>query len=205
MPNLKKLSALRFRGDTLLDIMGSTYPEISADLAEWIKKQKVFFVATAPLASEGLLNCSPKGGDTFAIVDGTTAAYLDLTGSGAETIAHVRENGRMVIMFCAFDGSPLIVRLYGRGEVILPDHPDFAGLAARFPANPGTRSVIRLRITRIADSCGMAVPLLDFRGRRTDLDEWAADSGPAKLAEYRRRKNTRSIEGLPAIDFTINP
>lgn len=181
--------------------MGSTYAEISEDLAKWIKNQKVFFVATAPLAANGLLNCSPKGGDAFAIINGTTVAYLDYTGSGAETIAHLRENGRMVIMFCAFEGGPLIVRLYGRGEVILPGHPDFESLVRSFPPNPGTRSVIRMSVTRIADSCGMAVPLMAFQDHRTDLDEWAQASGPEKLAAYRRKKNTQSIDGLPAIDF----
>jgi hypothetical protein len=181
--------------------MGSTYPEISDDLAKWIKRQKMFFVATAPLSGAGLLNCSPKGGDTFAIVNGTTAAYLDLTGSGAETIAHLRENGRLVIMFCAFDGAPLIVRLHGRGEVILADHPDYQSLVSLFPPNPGVRSVIRLIISRISDSCGMAVPQYTFQDHRTDLDEWAESKGPEKLTEYRIKKNTRSIEGLPAIDF----
>jgi hypothetical protein len=182
--------------------MGSTYAEINEDLAGWIKRQKMFFVATAPLAADGLLNCSPKGGDTFAVINGTTVAYLDLTGSGAETIAHLRENGRMVIMFCAFDGAPLIVRLYGRGEVILPGHPDFESLVRCFPPNPGTRSVLRLVISRIADSCGMAVPLMAYQDPRTELDAWAQASGPEKLSAYRRKKNTRSIEGLPAIDFS---
>ena len=182
--------------------MGSVYAEINDNLADWIKKQKMFFVATAPLAANGLLNCSPKGGDTFAVINGTTVAYLDLTGSGAETIAHLRENGRMVIMFCAFEGEPLIVRLHGRGEVMLPGHPDFDSLVRHFPLNPGTRSVVRMSVSRIADSCGMAVPLMNFRDHRTELDAWAHASGPEKLSAYRRKKNTRSIEGLPAIDFS---
>lgn len=180
--------------------MGSIYQEINDTLADWIRQQKVFFVATAPLSPDGLLNCSPKGGDTLAVIDPVTVAYLDLTGSGAETIAHLRENGRLVIMFCAFDGAPLIVRLYGRGDVLLPGHPEFDALAARFPRNPGTRSVIRLHITRIADSCGMAVPRMDFRNHRTDLDEWAEGKKPEELAAYRKKKNTRSIDGLPALD-----
>jgi len=178
------------------------YKEISGELIDWINRQKVFFVATAPLSAEGLLNCSPKGGDTFRVIDPGTIAYQDLTGSGAETIAHLRENGRMVIMFCAFEGSPLIVRLYGKGEVILPDHPDFSALLGSFPPNPGTRSIIRMHITRVTDSCGMSVPYLDFLGHREDLNEWAEGKGPDKLAEYRRKKNEKSIEGMPAIDFT---
>ena len=180
--------------------MGSTRKEIDPDLVAWLKRQHVFFVATAPLAADGHINCSPKGSDTFRVIDPHTVAYQDLTGSGAETIAHLRENGRMVIMFCAFDGSPLIVRLYGRAEVVLPGAGDFAALAARFPANPGARAVIRLRVERVAESCGMAVPLLDFRAARSDLDEWAAGKGPAQLAEYRLRKNQKSIDGLPALE-----
>lgn len=182
--------------------MGATFPQITDDLARWIRRQPVFFVATAPLASDGLVNCSPKGGDTFAILDPVTVAYLDLTGSGAETIAHLRENGRMVIMFCAFEGEAQIVRLHGRGESIHPGHTEFLALARRFPANPGTRAVIRLHVSRISSSCGMAVPFMAFKEHRRELDAWAAERGPDKLAEYRRKKNTRSIEGLPAIDAT---
>jgi len=182
--------------------MGSIYPELSGDLVAWIKKQKVFFVATAPLSEVGLINCSPKGGDTFRVIDPRTVAFQDLTGSGAETIAHLRENGRMVIMFSAFDGSPLIVRLYGTGEVLLPDHPDYSILIEGFPANSGTRSIIRMHVTRVSDSCGMSVPYMTFKGHRDDLNEWAESKGPDKRDEYRRKKNTKSIEGLPAIDFT---
>jgi len=182
--------------------MGSMYPKISSELADWIAKQKMFFVATAPLAGDGLINCSPKGGDTFRIIDPQTVAYQDLTGSGAETIAHLRENGRLVIMFCAFEGSPLIVRLYGTGEILLPEHPDYSALIGFFPVNAGTRSIIRLRVSRVSDSCGMSVPYLAFQGNREDLNEWAESKGPGKLVEYRQKKNVKSIDGLPAIDFT---
>lgn len=181
--------------------MGSIYPELNGDLVAWIKKQKMFFVATAPLASGGLINCSPKGGDTFRVIDRHTVAYQDLTGSGAETISHLRENGRMVIMFCAFEGPPMILRLYGKGDVLLPGDPAFSSMASLFPENAGIRSIIRLNIQRIADSCGMAVPNYDFQSYREDLNEWTRGSGPQKLLEYRRRKNAKSIEGLPALDF----
>jgi len=134
------------------------------------------------------------------VIDPKTVAYLDLTGSGAETIAHLRENGRIVIMFCAFEGPPTIVRLHGRGEVIPPGHPEFESLAAPFPKNLGTRAVIRVKVSRVSDSCGYAVPLFDYRGPRDVLDKWAEDKGAAKLEEYRRAKNAHSIDGLPALD-----
>jgi hypothetical protein len=127
-------------------------------------------------------------------------AYLDLTGSGAETIAHLRDNGRIVVMFCAFEGPPRIVRLHGHGEAILPSHPEFAALAARFPDNAGTRAVIRVAVTRVSDSCGFAVPFYDYRSERDTLDKWAQTKGPEQLAEYRRTRNARSLDDLPAMD-----
>src|SRR5262249_19213006 len=140
-----------------------------------------------------------KGLDTFRILDERTVAYLDLTGSGAETIAHLRENGRITLMFCALAGPPRIVRLYGRGEALLVDSPAGAALAEMFPAVPGSRAVIRVRWGRIAGSCGMAVPLFEYVGQRDELVDWAARKGPQELAEYRQRKNLASIDGLPAI------
>jgi hypothetical protein len=181
--------------------MGKTYEQIEDALAAWIRRQRLFFVATAPLAEDGHLNCSPKGGDSFRILDPSTVAYLDLTGSGVETIAHLRENGRMVIMFCAFEGPPQIVRLHGSAEAVLPDGPDFSSLAARFPANPGTRAIIRLKIARVSSSCGYAVPFFDYQGDRDTLDQWAEGKGPAKLEAYRREKNAKSIDGLPGLDI----
>jgi Pyridoxamine 5'-phosphate oxidase len=180
-------------------MMGNVTTLINDDRKSWIGRQHMFFVATAPLAVGGHINVSPKGGDTFRVVDPKTVAYLDLTGSGAETIAHVRENGRMVIMFCAFEGAPLIVRLYGKAEVVLPGHPEFDSLAALFPPHPGVRSVIRLHISRVADSCGMAVPFMDYSSDRTELNDWAAEKGPEALQDYRRRKNLTSIDKLPAL------
>ena len=140
--------------------MGSTYPSIDGELAGFLSAQHVFFVATAPLDADGHVNLSPKGHDTFRVVDPYTVAYLDLTGSGIETVAHLRENARIVFCFCAFEGPPRIVRLHGRGEVLEPSAPDFAKLLPLFPAFEGVRSIIRVELRRIADSCGYAVPLM---------------------------------------------
>lgn len=180
--------------------MAEVLHDISHELAAWLSAQRVFFVATAPLARDGHINCSPKGGDTFRVLDATTVAYQDLTGSGAETIAHLRENGRLVIMFCAFEGPPKIVRLHGMGEIVAPDHAEFASLAGRFPAHPGTRTVIRMVISRVATSCGFGVPTLNYEGERGALDAWAERKGADQLEAYRQMKNTRSIDGLPALD-----
>ena len=130
--------------------MGKVYEIIDDDLKRWIGRQHLFFVATAPRDGDGLINCSPKGGDAFRILGDTEVAYLDYTGSGVETIAHLRENGRIVVMFCAFEGAPKIVRLHGRGEVLFSDDADFAALASEFPDNPGARAIIRIRVQRIA-------------------------------------------------------
>jgi hypothetical protein len=156
-------------------------------------------VATAPLSSDGHVNCSPKGGDAFRILDPTTVAYQDFTGSGVETIAHLQENGRIVVMFCGFDGPPKIVRLYGRGEIIPPEHSEFAALLTHFPEHPGTRAFIRIDVTRVADSCGFGVPLFDYRTNRDALQQWAESKGPTKLEAYRREKNARSIDDLPGL------
>jgi len=180
--------------------MGKTYEVLTSALQEWIAQQNIFFVATAPLAPDGHVNCSPKGGDSFRILNDHQVAYHDLTGSGVETIAHVRENGRLNIMFCAFEGPPQIVRLYGQGEAITSDHADFAELSALFPPNPGTRSVIRLNLNRITDSCGYAVPLMDYTKDRDILDRWAETKGTAGVIEYQRNHNQQSIDGLPGLD-----
>lgn len=179
--------------------MGRTYDAIPDHLADWMRAQPVWFVATAPLAADGLVNVSPKGGDTFRVVDERTVAYLDLTGSGAETIAHLRENGRLTIMFCSFGETPMILRLQGTGDAVLPGDADFAPLAARFEAHASTRSVIRLRVERVATSCGYGVPVMDLVAPRPRLDEWAERKGPDGLAAYRARHNARSLDGLPAL------
>jgi hypothetical protein len=180
--------------------MSKVYEAIDDTLTAFLARQHMFFVATAPLAAEGLLNLSPKGGDTFRVLGPREVAYVDLTGSGVETIAHVRENGRIIFMFCAFEGPPKIVRLHGRGTVVLPDDPAYGTLAPAFPSNPGARAIVRAEIVRIADSCGYAVPLLDFRADRRQLDDWSEHKGPEGLAAYRGEKNARSLDGLPGID-----
>ena len=180
--------------------MGKIIAAIDDRLAGWIRQQHVFFVATAPSAESGFVNCSPKGGDTFRILGGNRVAYQDLTGSGVETIAHLRENRRIVVMFCAFEGPPRIVRLHGRGTVVTPAEDEYAALSAHFAPHVGTRAVIEVDVARISDSCGYAVPLLEFRGERNVLDKWSANKGEEKLAQYRRSNNAVSIDGLPGLD-----
>jgi hypothetical protein len=180
--------------------MGKLYDNIDSELVEWIARQRVFFVATAPRSPHCHLNLSPKGGDAFRVLGPLDVAFQDLTGSGAETIAHLRENGRIVIMFCAFDGPPKILRLHGQGRVVGPRDSRFAELASHFPDNPGTRSIIHVALTRISDSCGYGVPLLDFRSDRDALDRWAIGKGADGLRAYRAAKNLTSIDGLPAFD-----
>jgi hypothetical protein len=182
--------------------MGTVYDAIDASIADFIRAQHVFFVATAPLAADGRVNLSPKGLRSFAILDPRTVAYLDLTGSGVETIAHLRENSRITICFCAFEGPPKILRLYGRGEVILPDHAEFGGLAARFPHYLGTRSIVRVAVDRIADSCGYGVPEYRFVGERRQLLLWADRKGPDGVRAYQEERNATSLDGLPGLRGT---
>jgi hypothetical protein len=181
--------------------MSNLRENISPELAAWIARQRVFFVATAPLSPHGHINTSPKGGEAFRVLGPMEVAYQDYTGSGAETAAHLRENGRIVIMFCAFDGPPKIVRLHGRGTIITPQMPKFAELAQQFPPNAGTRAFIHVTVSRVSDSCGFSVPFYDYRSHRDTLDQWADTQGSDKLAAYRARKNQRSIDGLPAFDL----
>ncbi|MFC4565473.1 pyridoxamine 5'-phosphate oxidase family protein [Nocardiopsis mangrovi] len=182
--------------------MGKTYESIDAGLAGFLLSQPVFFVGTAPLAGEGHVNVSPKGmAGTFAVVDGSTVAYLDYSGSGTETIAHLRENGRIVVMFCAFDGPPKIVRLHGRGRVVRPADDGFAGLRALFPKERtlGQRSIIVVDVVRIADSCGFSVPLMEQRGDRDLLDRQHGRRDEAHFENYWRTRNAESIDGLPGV------
>ena len=179
--------------------MGKPYDEITPELAEWIERQHVFFVATAPLAREGLINCSPKGMDTFRILGPREVAYLDLTGSGIETIAHARENGRIVFMFCAFDGPPKIVRLHGTAEAHALGSPEYQSLSPLFPTLSGSRAIVSARLTRISDSCGFAVPQFSYKGERNTLTRWSESKGDDGLAQYRHTKNRRSLDGLPGL------
>lgn len=179
--------------------MGKTYEQLDQHVQAFIQQQKMFFVATAPLSGDGLVNLSPKGLDTLRILDARTVAYLDLTGSGIETVAHLRENGRIVLMFCAFDGPPKIIRLHGRGEAIEPGEPAFDELAARFPHHPSVRAIIRVHCQRISDSCGFGVPRYDFVGERSQLPDWTASKGADGMRTYRAERNARSIDGLPGL------
>jgi len=179
--------------------MAKVYPEIDARMAEWIGRQPLFFVGTAPLSAAGHVNLSPRGLDTFRLLDSTTAAYLDLTGSGNESAAHLAENGRITVMFCAFSGDPRILRLYGRGEVILPGAPEWEGLRQHFPlAIPGVRQIVRIAVERVQTSCGFGVPLMEYAGQRDTLIEWANRKGPDGIRTYWETKNAVSIDGLPA-------
>lgn len=180
--------------------MGKLYDGITPELIAWVKEQQLFFVGTAPLAADGHVNCSPKGLDTLRILDARRVAYLDLTGSGAETIAHLRENGRIVFMFCALAGAPKIVRFHGRGAVATPKSPEWPKLISLFPEYPGARAIIHADITRVSDSCGFGVPKFEFVEERDTLARWADAKKIEGLPLYRKQHNARSIDGLPSLD-----
>lgn len=177
--------------------MAKFYDTISDDHAAFIRKQHLFFVASAPLSEDGHINVSPKGMDSFRVLAPDTVAYLDLTGSGNETSAHLMENGRITFMWCAFEGSPLIMRLYGQGEVVLPSSEAWSDLAPHFTLIPGARQIIRATIDMVQTSCGFAVPRLDFRDERQKLVEWAEHKGEDALVAYRKKNNLCSIDDLP--------
>jgi hypothetical protein len=188
--------------------MGRIYEAIDSRLAEWMASQPVFFVSTAPLDPSGLVNCSPKGNrQEFAVLGDRMVAYLDQTGSGIETIAHLQENGRIVVMFCALAGPPRIVRLHGEGRAIPKDAEDFTKFAKNFPGGHGTgvRSIIVIDVSRVSDSCGYGVPLMSFDRHRSTLDEWAARKGPDGIRDYWSEKNTSSIDDLPGLPVTGKP
>jgi hypothetical protein len=187
------------------------YERIDDHWREWIAQQALFFVGTAPLSGDGHVNLSPKGPiGALRVLDAHTVAYLDVIGSGAETIAHLRENGRIVIMLCAFDGPPRILRLHGRGEVLLAGDPRFEELVARGDFDePGAaearRAIVLVRVTRVADSCGYGVPLMSYVGQRPHMEAWSEKKlralGPDALRDYQREKNSESIDGLPAVEL----
>ncbi len=179
--------------------MGEQYEALDGALRGFIEKQHMFFVATAPLDGHGHLNLSPKGLDCLRVLGPRHVAYLDHVGSGAETIAHLRENGRIVLMLCAFEGPPIIVRLHGCGDVVEPQDPDWAALRPRFPEHPSGRAIIRVEVTRISDSCGFGVPEYTFANHRPQLAKWVAHKGEAGLLAYQRKNNDASIDGLPAL------
>lgn len=179
--------------------MGQVLEGIDESLRSFIQAQHVFFVATAPLHASGHVNLSPKGLDSFRIIDPRAVMYLDYVGSGAETIAHLRENGRIVIMLCAFEGSPKIVRLHGRGRAIEPQDKEYAPLRRLFGPGPSDRALVHVSIDRISDSCGFGVPRYAYAGERSQLTEWAERKGAQGLTQYQKAKNRLSVDGLPAL------
>ncbi len=182
--------------------MGKVHERIEGRLRAFIEAQKVFFVASAPTGPDGHVNVSPKGIDgSFVVVDDRTVAYLDITASGAETIAHLRENGRITLMFCAFEGPPNVVRLHGRGRVVTLYDDEYADWVGRFPETSGARAVIVVDVTRVSDSCGYGVPLMDYVGERDLLPAHMERKGADGIVAYRHKKNRLSLDGLPAFDF----
>lgn len=181
--------------------MGKLYEQIDAGLQAFIEAQRVFFVATAPVDGTGHINLSPKGLDTFRVLGANKVAYLDHVGSGAETIAHLKENHRIVMMLCAFEGPPRIVRLHGRGDVLEPQCAEYERLRPLFPQNPSGRAIILVAVDRISDSCGFGVPLYAYHGERSQLVAWADRKGPEGLRQYQAEKNEVSIDGLPAVTW----
>src|SRR4051794_10694366 len=189
--------------------MAKVFDGIDDHLREWIGRQRLFFVGTAPLAGDGHINVSPKGPiESLAILDDRTVAYLDVIGSGAETIAHLRENGRIVVMLCAFEGAPRIVRLHGRGEIVLAEDERFEGLMEQCSFDDDVlakRSIILVHVNRIADSCGYGVPLMSYEGerphQRLSSEKRLRTQGPTAFEDYQRQKNARSIDGLPAVEL----
>jgi hypothetical protein len=193
--------------------MGKVFDGLDEHQREWIARQALFFVGSAPLAGDGHVNISPKGPiGSLRVLDEHTVAYLDVIGSGAETIAHLRENGRIVVMFCAFDGPPRILRLHGTGAVHRPQDPGFAALVERCgfeePSMPeARRAVIVVDVARVADSCGYGVPLMRYQGEREHARRWAEKRarvhGPDGFRAYEAEHNTRSLDGLPAVDADV--
>ncbi len=179
--------------------MAKLYSEIDAEMEAWIEAQPMFFNATAPLSEDGHINLSPRGLDTLRVLGPREVAYLDLTGSGNETAAHLAENGRITLMFCAFSGKPKILRLYGQGMVVAPGEPEWDSLRCLFPASlRGERQIIRVDVRRIQSSCGFGVPLMEYKGQREELMAWTDKKGPEGISDYHARKNAVSIDGLPA-------
>ncbi len=177
--------------------MAKFYPKLDDQLCEFIDRQLIFFTASAP--TEGRINLSPKGMDTFRCLNYQQVAYLDLTGSGNETAAHLHQNGRITIMFCSFDQQPLILRLYGQGEVVRPDSPEWQEIwdNGEFVDYPGQRQIIVMNIESVQTSCGFAVPMFEQQQERSTLADWADSKGAEGVWEYQVQKNQTSIDGLP--------
>jgi hypothetical protein len=179
--------------------VGKVFEGIDETLRDWIAKQPMFFVATAPLAADGRVNVSPRGHDSFSVLGPHRVGWVDYTGSGVETIAHLRENGRICVMFCSFDGRPRVVRLHGRGRVALPGEPSYDEVVARHPEHPSTRAVVEVDVERVSDSCGYGVPVMEVVGERDLLMLHAQRKGPEGLVAYRAERNATSIDGLAGL------
>ncbi|MES2734474.1 MAG: pyridoxamine 5'-phosphate oxidase family protein [Bacteroidota bacterium] len=175
--------------------MGKQFTEIDSATKQFIEDQKIFFVGTA--APEGRVNISPKGMDSLRVIDGNRVVWLNLTGSGNETAAHLLETNRITLMFCAFEGKPNILRLYGTAKAIYPKEEAWAELIDLFPEMPGTRQLFDVAVDLVQTSCGMAVPFMEFQADRMELNQWAEKQGEEKLNEYREKKNKRSLDGKP--------
>ncbi len=178
--------------------MGKQLDQLTPELATFINEQPMFFVGTAPMAEDGRVNLSPKGLDSFRVLSPNRVAYLDLTGSGNETAAHLHENGRITVMFCSFGSHPNIVRLYGTGQTVLPGMAAWDELAAAFPDHPGIRQFILVDVAMVQTSCGFGVPKMDLVAQRDTLTRWADAKGADGLHAYRQQKNATSLDGLPA-------
>jgi hypothetical protein len=183
--------------------MAKFYPQLDDHHKAFIARQHLFFVASAP--RDGRINLSPKGLDSLRVLDERRIAWLDLTGSGNETAAHLRENGRLTVMFCAFEGDHLILRLYGRGRTVRPGEAEWPELAAHFPAYPGVRQIVLLDIDSLQTSCGAGVPLYEYRGEREALLRWVEKKGEQGVRDYQYEKNRVSIDGLPTGLFEEKP
>lgn len=179
--------------------MGKEFPEIDARIRRFIERQHVFFVSTAPLAADGMINCSPKGLDSLRILGPRQLAYADIGGSGIETVAHLKENGRIVLMLCAFDGPPKIFRFYGRGRPVEPHEAEFDALTAHFSGLPAIRNFVVIDVDSIRDSCGYGVPEYDFKRERDSLTNWCEKKTADELLQYRIDNNASSLDGLPGL------
>jgi hypothetical protein len=195
---------IRYRSTSLPRfVMAKFYPALTDKLKQFISEQHIFFTATAP--TDGRINLSPKGIETFRCLDAHTVAYLNLTGSGNETSAHLIENGRMTIMFCSFQGEPLILRLYGTGQVIHPRDAEWDELIREFKPVPGARQIVKLDVESLQTSCGFGVPTYEYVGDRSKLLDWAEKKGEDGLKDYWEAKNQISIDGLPTHIFATEP
>ena len=183
--------------------MGKAHNQITPEHREFIENQKMFFVCTSPLSAEGHINLSPKGFDCFRVLSPAKVGYLDIVGSGNETSAHLLENGRITFMFCAFDGPPKILRLYGKGRTVLPGDAEWDELSKHFTILPATRQIIIAALFKVKSSCGFGIPVYDYKEERDHAFKWAEKKGADGLEEYKKEKNMISMDGLPAPIATV--